>query len=529
VGGAVAAKSLPFVIGAIGNWVGNAGPRTALGSRKFVAIDRDNFDDVVQHFAPSLSIRVKNTLQTTDQELAIKLTFRSIDDFSPARVIGQIDVLAALLEKRSASADRLIRQQIDASLSRQLREIMHHPEFRQLEESWRGIHYLVRNTETSAQLKIRILHLSKKEFLADLERSPEFDQSYFFKWMCENQLGVAGSEPLAAVIGDYEFANHPQDIDLLERAAGVAAAALCPFLTSAAPGLFGYESFLELSKPRDLEKLFLADQYAKWNSLRNADESRFLVLTMPRVLSRLPYGSNYRSVEAFDFEEIDLDGPNGLPHADQLTWMNAAYVLGARLTNAFSSTGWCTAICGAQGGGKVDDLPHFRNRNGEAAKMCTEVPITDRREAELNRLGFLPLCEYKNAGYAVFFGSQTVHRPTKYDVPLQTANAAIASRLPFVMATSRIAHYIQRIHRDKVGSFLERNDLEIQLNRWVSEYVSETLSAGTHAQQVIPLAEAKIEIQEVRGKPGSYEAVAWLRPWLTHEELSAAIPVRIPL
>lgn len=424
---------------------------------------------------------------------------------------------------------------IDAVISKQLAAVMHASEFQKLEGTWRGLHYLVMNSETSAQLKLKVLNVSKKELFKDVDRAVEFDQSQIFKKLYENEFGTPGGEPYGALIGDFEFTNHPEDIDLLSKMSNVAAAAFCPFISAASPTLMGMEGWTELSKPRDLEKIFDTVEYTKWKSYRDSEDSRFVSLVMPRVLSRLPYGSLTKPIEEFNYEEVEL-GPGGkaktVPH-DQYCWMNAAYVMGARLTDAFAKYGFCTAIRGAEGGGKVEGLPAhtFTSDDGDPDLMCpTEIGITDRRESELSKLGFLPLCHYKNTDYAVFFGAQSTQKPKKYDRPEATANAAISARLPYLMATSRIAHFLKVIARDKIGSFMEVSDTQDWLDRWIANYVSADPKPSQEAKARYPLREAKIEVKEVPGKPGSYQAVAWLRPWLQMEELTTSLRMvaRIP-
>jgi type VI secretion system protein ImpC len=424
---------------------------------------------------------------------------------------------------------------IDQAISKQLVAVMHQPEFQKLEGSWRGLNYLVMNSETSAQLKLKVMNVSKRDLFKDLDRAVEFDQSQAFKKLYENEFGMPGGEPYGALIGDYEFTNHPEDIDLLMKMSNVAAAAFCPFISAAAPALFGFESFTELSKPRDLEKIFDTIEYTKWKSYRESEDSRFAVLTMPRVLSRLPYGSQTKPVEEFGFEEAPLDERGGaLPmEHDGYCWSNAAYVMGTRLTDAFAQYGFCTAIRGAEGGGKVEGLPAhiFTSDDGDADLKCpTELGITDRREAELSKLGFLPLCHYKNTDYAVFFGAQTTQKPKKYDRPEATANAAISARLPYIMASSRFAHYLKVIARDKIGSFMEVEDCQAWLQRWIANYVSADPKPSQEVKARYPLREAKVEVREVPGAPGSYNAVAWLRPWLQLEELTTSLRMvaRIP-
>jgi type VI secretion system protein ImpC len=424
---------------------------------------------------------------------------------------------------------------LDQKLSGQLNAIIHDPKFLKLEGTWRGLHHLVMNSETSAQLKIRLMNVSKRELYKDLSKAIEFDQSQTFKKLYENEFGTPGGEPYGALIGDYEFSNHPEDVELLGYMSNVAAASFAPFISAANPKLFGFESFSELSKPRDLEKIFDSLEYAKWRGYRDSEDSRFVTLTMPRALARLPYGENTRPIDEFKYEEAPA-GARGeakqMEH-DEYCWMNSAYVMGTKLTDAFAKYGFCTMIRGAEGGGKVEGLPFhtFTSDDGDPDHQCpTEIAITDRREAELSKLGFLPLCHYKNTDYAVFFGAQSTQKPKKYDRPEATANAAISARLPYLMATSRFAHYLKILARDKIGSFMEASDCEAWLNRWITNYVNSSDQAGPEMKAKYPLREAKIQVREIPGKPGSYNAIAHLRPWLQMEELTTSLRMvaRIP-
>lgn len=418
---------------------------------------------------------------------------------------------------------------LDQLISGQLSAIIHHPDFQKLEGSWRGVQHLVQNSDTSATLKIRLLNINKSELHRDLSKAVEFDQSQTFKKIYEAEFGTPGGEPYGALIGDYEFTNNPNDIETLSLMSNVAAAGFCPFLSASAPALFGFDEWTELSKPRDLDKVFESLEYTKWRSFRESEDSRFVTLTMPRVLARLPYGNATRPVEEFGFEEFAIDSKTGLANTtdhDSYCWMNAAYVLGSRLTQAFAKYGFCTAIRGAEGGGKVEGLPGhvFISDDGDPDLKCpTEIGITDRREAELGKLGFLPLCHYKNTDYAVFFGAQSCQKPRKYDNPDATANAAISARLPYMMATSRFAHYLKVMARDKIGSFMEAEDVQSWLNRWILSYVNASEGGGQEIRAKYPLADAKVVVREIPGSPGSYNAVAWLRPWLQMEELTTSL------
>lgn len=417
---------------------------------------------------------------------------------------------------------------IDRAMSKQLSEIMHHDKFKKLEGSWRGLHHLVTNSETGADLKIRLMNISRKELQRDLEKAVEFDQSQIFKKVYESEFGIAGGEPYAALIGDFEFSSHPEDISLLSKMSNVAAAGFCPFISAASPKMFGFDSYTELSKPRDLAKIFDSAEYTQWRSFRDSEDSRFVSLTMPRVLARAPYGEATKAVEAFNFEEIEPgeDGRAKAAEHDDYCWMNAAYTMGTTISHSFAEYGWCTSIRGAEGGGKVEGLPThtFISDDGDTDAKCpTEIGITDRREAELSKLGFLPLCHYKNTDYAVFFGGQTTQKPKKYADPNATENAAISARLPYIMATSRIAHFLKVMARDKVGSFMEASEAEVWLNRWINQYVNASPGASAEMKARFPLREAKVEVKEIPGQPGAYSAVAWMRPWLQMEELTASL------
>jgi type VI secretion system protein ImpC len=424
---------------------------------------------------------------------------------------------------------------IDRKVSEQLNAVMHNPRFTQLEGTWRGLNYLVMNSETSANLRIRVLNASKRDLNRDLQRAVEFDQSQLFKKIYENEFGTPGGEPYASLIGDYEWTQHPDDIETLRLISNVAAAAFAPFISAAGAGMFGFDSWTELSKPRDLAKIFETQDYTKWRSFRESDDSRFVSLVLPRTLARLPYGSATKPIEEFGYEEAPYDetgAARAMGHNDYC-WMNAAYVMGARLTDAFAKYGFCTAIRGAEGGGKVENLPYhvFTSDDGDMDGQCpTEIAITDRREFELSNAGFLPLCHYKNTDYAVFFGAQTAQKAKKYDRPEATANAAISARLPYIMASSRFAHYLKVMARDKIGSFMEASDVERWLNRWIANYVNSNENAGQEMKARFPLREAKVEVKEIPGRPGSYNAVAYLRPWLQMEELTTSLRMvaRIP-
>jgi type VI secretion system protein ImpC len=424
---------------------------------------------------------------------------------------------------------------IDKKLSLQLNAVMHHERFTKLEGTWRGLHHLVMNSETGTSLKIKVMNMTKRELNRDLTKAVEFDQSQLFKKIYENEFGTPGGEPYGTLVGDYEWGNHPDDIESLRLISNVAAASFAPFISAAGASMFGFDDWTELTKPRDLAKIFDTAEYIKWRSYRDTEDSRFVSLVMPRVLARVPYGAATKPIEEFNYEEAPYDATGAaqaMNHKDYC-WMNAAYTMAVRMTDSFAQTGFCVGIRGAEGGGRVENLPThlFQSDDGDMDGKCpTEIGITDRREFELSNLGFLPLCHYKNTDYAVFFGAQTTQKPKKYDRPDATANAAISARLPYMMATSRFAHFLKVMARDKIGSFMEANECERWLNRWISNYVNGSDDAGQESKAKFPLREAKVEVKEIPGKPGSYNAVAYLRPWLQMEELTTSMRMvaRIP-
>ncbi len=411
--------------------------------------------------------------------------------------------------------------QIDRLISVQLNEVLHYPAFQKLEATWRGIKYLIDQSETSEMLKIKVLIVSKRDLLKDLQRAPEFDQSALFKKVYEEEFGVFGGAPFAALLGDYEFGRGPEDVELLERISNVASAAHAPFMSAASSDLLNLSSYTQLGAPRDIGKIFDSTEYAKWKSFRQSEDSRYVALTLPHILMRLPYGKDTKQIDAFDYEE-SVDGSD---HSKYL-WGNAAFGLAARLTNSFAKHGWCAAIRGVEGGGLVEGLPAhtFRTDEGDIALKCpTEVAITDRREKELADQGLVPMVHCKGTDYAAFFSVQTANKPKLYDKEAANANARLSAQLPYILAMSRFAHYLKAMMRDKIGSFMTRQDCEKFLNRWISNYVVSDDNASQAAKASHPLREAVIQVSEVPGKPGAYRAVAFLKPHFQLDELSVSL------
>jgi len=421
--------------------------------------------------------------------------------------------VVAMINERIAEIDQILTDQLNA--------IMHHPEFQALESSWIGLRDMVFGTETSTTLKLRLMNVTKKELLKDLETAVDHDMSVLFKKVYEEEYGTFGGNPYSLLIGDYYFGRHPQDMALLQRISKVAAAAHTPFITAVAPTMFDMTSFTDLGVPRDLSKIFESAELTTWRSFRDSEDSRYVSMVLPRYAARLPYGAKTKPVDSFNFEE-DVDGRD---HSKYL-WGNSCYQLGLRITDAFAKYNWTTAIRGVEGGGKVSGLTAhtFKTDDGDVVLKCpTEVTITDRREKELNDLGFISIINSKGSDFAAFFGGQTTNKPRVYNLDTANANAALSSRLPYVLAASRFAHYLKVIMRDKIGSFQTKDSVESYLNTWLSQYVLLDANATQGEKARFPLAEGRVDVVEVPGRPGAYQATVFLRPHFQMEELTTSI------
>lgn len=412
--------------------------------------------------------------------------------------------------------------EIDKKLSGQLNEVMHHADFQKLEGTWRGLQYLVGQSETGESLKIRVLNVTKRELFKDLEKASEFDQSSLFKKIYEEEYGQLGGQPYGMLVADYEFGRSDEDVRLLKMVSQVAAASHAPLVAAASPKMFNMDSFTELANPRDLAKVFESVEFAAWKSFRESEDSRYVALTMPRVLARLPYGQNFKKVDEFNFEEF-VDGKEH----DKYSWMSASWAYAARITDAFAKWGWMARTRGVEGGGKVEGLPvhTFPTDDGDVAMKCpTEIAISDRREFELSNLGFLPLLHSKGNDFAVFLGAQSCQKPKTYFDPNANANAELSAKFNLILNTSRFAHYLKVMARDKIGSFMEVAECGVWLNDWINKYVvANPQDVGDETKAKCPLADAKVEVRAVKGKPGSYEAVAYLRPHYQLETLSTSM------
>ena len=413
---------------------------------------------------------------------------------------------------------------IDSKLSEQINLILHNEDFQKLESAWRGLHHLVSNTETDEKLRIRVMDVSKEELRRTLRRYKGigWDQSPFFKRIYEEEYGQLGGEPYGCLVADYYFDHTPPDVELLGSLAKISAAAHAPFIAGASPSVLQMDSWQELANPRDLSKIFQNLEYAPWNSLRNSEDARYVGLAMPRFLSRLPYGIKTNPVDAFDFEE-DTDGADHRKYV----WSNAAYAMAVNINRSFKQYGWCTLIRGVESGGVVENLPchTFPTDDGGVDMKCpTEIAISDRREAELSKNGFISLVHRKNTDYAAFIGAQSLQKPAEYYDPDATANANLSARLPYLFACSRFAHYLKCIVRDKIGAFKEREDMQRWLNEWIMNYVdADPANSSQETKARRPLAAAEVVVEEQEGNPGYYSAKFFLRPHFQLEGLTVSL------
>jgi len=469
-------------------------------------------------------------IEPTEFDKLLKKEFKPKTDHAREAIGSAVRTLAeqALSETTLVSDDSVttieaIIAEIDKKLSEQINMIMHQEDFKALEGSWRGLHHLVNNTETDETLKIRVLNLSKKDLAKTIKKykGTAWDQSPLFKKLYEEEYGSPGGEPYGCLVGDYYFDHSPPDVEILNGVAQISAAAHSPFISAAAPTLMNMDSWQELSNPRDLTKIFQTADYAPWRSLRDSDDSRYVALTMPRFLGRLPYGAKTNPCEEFDFEE-DTGGGD---HSKYL-WVNASYAMATNINRSFKEFGWCARIRGVESGGMVEGLPchTFPTDDGGVDMKCpTEIGITDRREAELAKNGLMPLSHWKNEDYACFIGAQSLQKPTEFDDPDATANAKLAARLPYLFATCRFAHFLKCIVRDKIGSFKERDDMANWLNKWITQYVTSDPNASEEVKAQYPLAAAEVVVDEVEGDPGYYSAKFFLRPHYQLEGLSVSL------
>ncbi len=471
------------------------------------------------------------TMEGNDFSKLLKKEFKPKTDEAKNAVELAVQTLAqqALSTTKLISGDAVrsieaMIASIDKKLTEQVNKIIHHEDFQKLESAWRGLHYLVNNTESDEQLKIRVLNVSKTDLGKTLKRfkGTAWDQSPLFKKLYEEEYGQFGGEPYGCIVGDYHFDHTPPDVELLTEMSKLAASAHAPFITGASPSVMQMESWQELANPRDLTKIFTTPEYAAWRSLRESEDARYVAMCMPRFLARLPYGAKTSPVDEFDFEEDTA----GATHSSY-SWANAAYAMAVNVNRSFKTYGWCSRIRGIESGGAVENLPthSFPSDDGGVDMKCpTEIAISDRREAELSKNGFLSMIHRKNSDFAAFISGQSLQKPQEYEDPDATANAALAARLPYLFACNRFAHYLKCIVRDKVGSFRSRESMESWLNEWILNYVDgDPLNSSEDTKAKRPLAAAQVEVQEVEGAPGYYQSKFFLKPHYQLEGLTVSL------
>jgi len=512
-GAAIEAREVPFSIAVLGDYSGIA-QRQALKERTLHNIDFDSFEPVMAALKPRAAFKVTSA---AGLDVEVDLTFVSLEDFEPERIISRVPALDALRKSADPGALR--------SLTRQLDRILHAPEFQTLEAAWRGLWYLVSHTETSLQLTIRLLDVTKRELLRDLQRAVEIEQSSLFKLLYEQPYGDIGATPFALLIGNFDFDQSPEDVELLDGMSRIAAQAAAPFIGGVAPEMLGIESFQHLAIPRDLSKVFDTTLYAKWKSFRTSENSRYVGLALPRILLRSPYG-------------VRPGGPGEVQHVedirspDNLLWGNAAFAFATCIANSFSRYGWCGAIRGIDGGGLVEGLPTWvleTDPDGEF-RSGVEVMITDRREKELSDLGFLPLVQVKQRDFAVFVSASSCCLPRRFDSDTANMSSRSMCQFGYILSASRFMHYFKVMARDLAGSYRTRGDLEAFLNRWVSAYVNADDQSSPAIRANRPLREARVDVSDDPDQPGAYRLVAFLRPYFQLDDLSVSLRVvgRIP-
>lgn len=450
----------------------------------------------------------------------LKQNFKPRSDVAAKEVENAVGTLVreALADDSLISEDILdtidaMLAKIDEKLTAQINQIIHHPEYQKLESSWRGLAYTVNNTESDATLKLQVMNVSKSELDRELRMYPgaKWDQSPLFKKLYEAEFGQLGGQPYGAIVGDFYFDHSSSDVRLLRDLGKIAAAAHAPFISAAGPALLGMDSWNELGNPRDLSTVFDTPDYAGWHSLRDSENSRYLALTMPRVLARSPYGQNGEPVDEFNFEE-ETDGHEGKQYA----WMNAAHAMAVNINRAHKEYGWTVQIRGVQSGGEIGSLPvhNFDMGDGSTDMKCpTEFAISDRREGELSKSGLISLVHRKNTDRAAFIGAQSLYRPKKYQNEEATASDNLSSRIPYIFAVSRFSHYLKCMVRDMIGSNKEKDQLERELQSWIMQYVHGNPSTATEREKaLLPLAAAKVEVIADEENPGYYVGKFFLRP-----------------
>ena len=410
-----------------------------------------------------------------------------------------------------ALVDEMIAE-IDQKLSLQVDAVLHHEELQKLESAWRGLKYLVDKTDFRENIRLELLNVSKEDLLEDFEDSPEVTKSGLYKTVYTSEYGQFGGKPYGNIIANYEFGPGPQDVKLLQHIASVSAMAHAPFFAAAGSEFFGLDNFKGIPNLKDLKSIFEGPQYIKWQSFRESEDSRYVALTLPRFLLRLPYGAETKPVKAFNYEE------NVSASHEHYLWGNTAFTFATRLTDSFAKYRWCTNIIGPLGGGAVEDLPvhQFESMGAVQTKIPTEVLISDRREFELAEEGFISLAMRKGSDNACFFSANSVQKPKYFGTSAEgkeaELNFKLGTQMPYMFVANRLAHYLKVIQRENIGSWKERTDLDRELNAWIRQYIADQDNPSAETRSRRPLRQAQITVEDVEGEPGWYRVGMKVRP-----------------
>nr|WP_196493550.1 type VI secretion system contractile sheath large subunit [Burkholderia anthina] len=398
---------------------------------------------------------------------------------------------------------------LDDKIGRQLDAILHHPAFQALESIWRGLQFLVDRTDFRRNVRIEVLDVSKDALHRDFEDTPEIVQSGLFRLTYVGEYDMPGGEPIAAIISAFEFDHRAQDIALLRNISKVAAAAHMPFIGAVSPAFFDKPSMEAVAGIRDPAIWFERAEYLKWNSFRQTEDARYVGLTLPRFLARLPYGPDTLPVRTFNYIENVRE-----PGRAAYLWTSAAFAFAANLVRSFVRNGWCLQIRGPRAGGRLDDLPvhEYDLGTGQSGKISTDALISETREHDFADIGLIPLSYTSNHDHACFFSAHSTQKPRAYDARDASANSRINARLPYIFLLSRIAHYLKLIQRENIGTTRDRRLLEIELNTWIKSLVTEMTAPDDDLQAAHPLREARVAVEDIEDNPGLFRIKLFIVP-----------------
>lgn len=485
-----------------------------------VVLDEYKPGSIYESLCQKINLKaVDNVPSFEDFQSNEKMSDSSIDE----RIAVAVNIFLKMVQDASQKVERLDKSlldfhiaRIDEKISRQLDAILHNDTFQKIEAAWRGLKFLVDRTDFRRNVKIEILDVSKDDLIRDFEDSPETIQSGLYKHTYIEEYDTPGGEPIAAIIANYEFNRSPQDIALLRNISKISASAHMPFIASTCPEFFGKDSMEEVASIQDIGNHLDRAEYIKWKSFRDSDDARYIGLALPRFLARLPYGPDTVPVRSFNYVE-QVKGPDH----NRYLWANAAFAFAANMVRSFVNNGWCVQIRGPQAGGLVEDLPiHLYDLGtGNQVKIPTEVLIPETREFEFANLGLIPLSFYKNRDYACFFSANSAQKPSLYETKEATANSRINSRLPYIFLLSRLAHYLKLIQRENIGTTKDRRVLELELNSWIKNLVTEMTDPSDELQASHPLREAKVIVEDIEDNPGFFKVKLFVMPHFQIEGL----------